>query len=47
MLEPESEILCLLFVETFKNARRNAAAKVSENQHKYYIFLSSIGFELW
>lgn len=46
MLDPKSEILYLLFVETF-NGGRNAAARVAEVQNNYYIFLCYIVFELW
>lgn len=46
MLYPKGERLYLLLVETSKNVRRNAAARVSEIQNNYYIFLCSIVFEL-
>lgn len=45
MLETKSEILRLLFVETFKYVRRNAAAGVLEVQNNYYRFLCCISVE--
>lgn len=46
MLDPKSETLYLLLVETF-NVRRNAAVRVAEVQNNYYIFLCCVVFELW